>query len=142
MKRTKSLRQYCQEKALRESQEARKPQSATSHRPSAQDQNGGHRSKRAGLKRKPLRKVSAARAKENAEYSRRRRDFLIENFSCQVRTAHCTHHATQVHHRDGREGSLLTDVSLFTATCPNCHNWIHQHPNQARELGFIAPRGA
>jgi len=44
--------------------------------------------------------------------------------------------ATHVHHRKGR-GKYLCDVSTFVATTKVSDNWIHKHPERARELGFL-----
>lgn len=88
-------------------------------------------------KRKAMRKVSKKRAKENREYSKRRVVFLREHPFCQVREEPCTDIATEIHHRDGREGSLLNLEREWFAVCRKCHEHIHQHPGIARANGFL-----
>lgn len=44
-----------------------------------------------------------------------------------------------VHHIRGREGLLLFDMRNWLATCRECHNWIHTHPKEAKELGLLQP---
>lgn len=114
-----------------------KPRTAIKSRPKPQTASQPQMARKAGLKRTPLRKVSSARAIANRVYGDKRRVFMLANPMCQVRTAHCSIHATDVHHRLGREGKNFLDVSTFLATCRECHTWIHQHPNQARELGLL-----
>lgn len=45
--------------------------------------------------------------------------------------------AVDIHHVHGRDGLLLFDVRYWLAVCRPCHNWIHAHPKQARELGLL-----
>lgn len=47
------------------------------------------------------------------------------------------HRATDIHHRRGRIGSLLTDTQFFTPVCRQAHLFIHAHPSEAKALGLI-----
>lgn len=143
IQRKKSLRQYALEKRIREGKPlfARKPpqewprrKSATLSRPGAQGQQEPRPARKAGLK-----PVSSKRAKENREYSKRRRIFLAKHPRCAVFPKIPS---TDVHHSAGREGALLLDESKWLAVSRQGHTFIHENPNTARELGFSAPRGA
>lgn len=88
--------------------------------------------------RKPLRQMSAKRAKENAEYAKLRKAFLSERPVCEAYYPDiCTGRATQVHHMAGRRGKMLLARERFLACCARCHTEIHNHPLNARALGFL-----
>lgn len=38
------------------------------------------------------------------------------------------------HHPNGRIGDNLFN---FVTVCRPCHNWIHQNPKKAKELGYL-----
>lgn len=137
IQRKKSLATYCREKALRNAATGSGSKSAVLSRKGAQDGGQATRKPRAGLKR-----VSSKRAKENRIYTERRKAFLIAHPFCQIRMGDCTDLAMDIHHAAGRAGSFLLNERWWFSTCRNCHDWCHQHSNTARELGFIAPRGA
>jgi hypothetical protein len=40
----------------------------------------------------------------------------------------------------GRSGELLMDSRFFVAVCRNCHEWIENHPVEAKELGYSISR--
>ena len=82
----------------------------------------------------PLRRMSKKREAEYKEYLRLRRFFMAENRICQVCFARGS---KDVHHKAGR-GRNLNNVETWCAVCRPCHNWIHNHPKQARELGLLA----
>lgn len=88
--------------------------------------------------RHSIRPRSRKRANQEREYSKLRRKFLIENPVCQVEGCGCE--ATDVHHRGGRIGKRLTDVSLFMAVCRSHHNYIELHPQEAKAKGFSISR--
>ena len=48
---------------------------------------------------------------------------------------------TEVHHRYGRQGKLLRWKPGWLAVSKQGHRWIHAHPEQSRERGWIAPQG-
>ena len=84
-------------------------------------------------RRKPLRRVSLKRAKQLREYLKVRNEYLSENNFCEV----CGRPAQDLHHRSGRIGEKLTDKANFMALCRLHHTWIHEHPKEARSLGWL-----
>lgn len=88
-------------------------------------------------KQKPIKKASVKRSKENREYSRVRKTFLEQNPMCAV---YPELFATQVHHKKGRIGKLLTDVRFFLAVSDDGHKKIESEPEWAKEQGFSISR--
>ena len=82
-----------------------------------------------------INKVSKKMAKINAEYSVLRKEFLSEKPMCQAKVYNCTLKSTDVHHIKGR-GKYHLDISTWLSVCRNCHNWIENNPEEARELGY------
>ena len=84
-------------------------------------------------------RVSAKRAKKDAEYSKLRQRYLTENPLCVIKVAGCANGATDVHHVfSGSDRDIYYLVqSTFLATCRSCHQWIHNNPEQARILGYL-----
>jgi hypothetical protein len=118
------------------------------------------------LRRTPLRKVSTKRARELREYSKKRKVFLNRLPLCQVwLEKHGVPIAQQteiqaafhkcgilgsvrvngmavplscdVHHRAGRSGTNYLDESTWLAVCRAEHEFIHQHPSEARRRGWL-----
>jgi len=86
---------------------------------------------------KRIKQVSKRRQKENSQYLIIRDKFLRENRICE----RCQHNeATQVHHKFKRFGKWLCEVSLFMATCANCHRWIEDNQSQAEKKGWVIRR--
>lgn len=99
--------------------------------------------KRTPLLRKPgkVKKVSKKLAKMKTVYGHIRKDFLDEHEYCEVQLPNCcTGLATDIHHKAGREGARLNDVTLFLACCRNCHDFIERHPTWAKASGFSVSR--
>lgn len=48
----------------------------------------------------------------------------------------------EVHHTRGRIGTLLNDERYWLAVSLIGHRWIHEHPQAARERGWLAERGS
>lgn len=100
---------------------------------------------RASLKRgKSLKKVSKAKRNALEKYKVLRLDFLSRQRECEccpVLGINRPRRATEVHHRQGRAGSLFLDVSTWIAVCGTCHEQIHTAPAWAREMGLLAPAG-
>ncbi len=99
------------------------------------------RQKEVVVKRKRIKAVSKKRAAQNKIYSVLRVEFLEANQFCRL----CmdmgrARAATQVHHMAGREGERLNDVSLFLATCGECHDWIEANGLLAIEQGYSVSR--
>jgi hypothetical protein len=84
-------------------------------------------------------RVSAKRAKKDAEYSKLRQRYLTENSLCMIKVSGCTNSATDVHHTfagANRDAFYLVQ-STWKAVCRNCHDWVHLNSKKARELGFL-----
>lgn len=84
-------------------------------------------------------RVSAKRAKKDAEYSKLRQRYLTENPLCVIKVAGCANGATDVHHtRAGKDRDVYYLVqSTWLAVCRNCHDWVHSHPEEARTMGWL-----
>lgn len=84
-------------------------------------------------------RVSAKRAKKDAEYSKLRQRYLTENPLCMVNVNGCMHNATDIHHtRSGSDRDTYYLVqSTWLAVCRACHSWIHENPEKARILGHL-----
>lgn len=87
-----------------------------------------------------MRRLSKKRAKQYRDYSKVRKEFLLENPYCQARIPGCLIEATDVHHKKGKIEGLLTDTNYFMAVCRSCHNYIEGHPKEAKEKGFSLSR--
>ena len=48
--------------------------------------------------------------------------------------------ATEVHHKAGRSGHRLTDVSRWAALCHDCHMHVTANPSEAYEQGWSLRR--
>lgn len=90
--------------------------------------------------RKPVRKVSKKRVKENKKYSTLRKQFLEDHPVCEARLEGCTGVADQVHHKAGRVVDKFLDVSTWLPVCANCHHWIELHPEESKELNLSKSR--
>ena len=76
--------------------------------------------------RKPIRKKSKAKAKQDRVYNILAKAFLIANPKCAV----CGRPATEVHHIRPRSvrPDLVCDPDNFLAVCKVSHQFIHDHP--------------
>lgn len=99
--------------------------------------------KREAKVRKPIRKVSPRQSKRLREYAKVRAEFFNnpDNILCRV----CAKEghgrlATEIHHRRGRQGSLLFDVRWFLPTCPKHHRMIHDNVAWALKEGWMLSR--
>jgi hypothetical protein len=92
------------------------------------------------MKRSPIRKVSARRAKENREYLKLRKAFLFgigkHCAICYREYQHCVP-STEIHHINGREGKRLLVVSDWLPVCFTHHRRIHDNPRWARARGYL-----
>lgn len=82
-------------------------------------------------------KVSKKRQIENVKYSVLRIEFLgkPENQICPI----TKQQTVEVHHTYcGKDrAKYYLDVSTWLAVSRDGHNWIHDNPKEARELGFL-----
>lgn len=86
----------------------------------------------------PIKKDSIKRKTQKYEYLRVRKQFLESIIFCQVKS--CKGLATEVHHKKGRIGKLLTDMRHFLGVCRECHNKIELNPIWAKENGYSLNR--
>ena len=70
-------------------------------------------------------------------YNKERKAYLQAYPYCET---NCGMGASQIHHRKGRIGSLLTNINYFMAVCAECHKWIEEHPLEAKEKGYSLNR--
>ncbi|TXH10456.1 MAG: hypothetical protein E6R03_15415 [Hyphomicrobiaceae bacterium] len=80
--------------------------------------------------RKPIRKVSTARAKRMREYSKRRVWFLAMYSKCAV---FGDLRSNEIHHTRGRIGRLLNDERFWVPVSRKGHEWINNNPAEARK---------
>lgn len=85
----------------------------------------------------PIRKQSLKRAEQNKEYLKLRKVFLKDNPKCQCKG--CEFKSQDVHHKfDGSDRQkYFLDVSTWLAVCMYCHNWIHEHSIESKQLGYL-----
>jgi hypothetical protein len=90
---------------------------------------------------KKLPRQSAKRKADDRQYSLLRKEFLLSSPIC---TAHipniCTYHATDIHHKKGRSGTLFLDTRYWMAVCRACHSWVDLNSAAAEDLGFTIKR--
>jgi hypothetical protein len=91
-------------------------------------------------KQKKIAPRSPKRAKEETEYTKERRKFLLERPMCEAHLPGiCTQHSTDVHHtysgKDRSQYFLVT--STWLSVCRMCHDWIHENSRSAREMGLL-----
>lgn len=89
--------------------------------------------------KKPLKRASKARARQQSEYFRIWKDFIADHPACEICIARGIHPApsTEIHHKFGRAHSLLTDIRGFVASCFGCRMWPHENPQAARLAGVL-----
>lgn len=88
-------------------------------------------------KAKPIPPHSQKRSKEERLYLAKRIIFLQEHNMCEAHLPGiCTQHATDIHHKAGRTGSLYLDETYWVALCRACHSYVEAHPKEAREMGL------
>lgn len=58
---------------------------------------------------------------------------------CEAVTPVCTGSAVHQHHRKGR-GKYLDTEALLLDVCKPCHDYIHSHPTESYEAGWMIRR--
>lgn len=79
--------------------------------------------------------LSKKRKAENKEYLTLR-DVFLNGKICPI----TKQKATQVHHKKGRIGKLLTDVRFWLAVSAEGHKKIEENPEWAKENGYSLNR--
>ncbi len=93
-------------------------------------------------KKKPkrIKSYSEKRMIQGFKYKKLRLEFLEKNPMCKAHLPGCALRSCQVHHKAGRIGKLLNDVTKWLAVCDPCHRWIEMHAIEAKALGFSEDR--
>jgi hypothetical protein len=110
----------------------------------------GRMAKRLNWKR--IAPVSKSRRSALAEYRREARLFVATavalGCTCPVvdgvpalRERRADNRLTEVHHVRGRSGGLLLDRRWWLAVSAAGHDWVHTHPAEAAERGWLAGMG-
>lgn len=96
-------------------------------------------------RKKPLKKVSKSYRNRLRVYYPLSQEFLVANPLCHICEARQragediqVNAATEIHHKRGRCGRLLTWVPGFVASCRACRDFPHLNPRKARDLGVLA----
>jgi len=93
--------------------------------------------------RKPIRPVSAKKAKWLPLYAKAKRERLAQMinelgcYKCEKcgRITGCNVEPNlEPHHTQGR---INENILIFKLVCRICHRWIHDHGKEARETGWI-----
>lgn len=85
------------------------------------------------LKRTPIKKRSSKQEKIDAAYSILCKQYKKNHPVCEV----CNDRATQDVHHKAYRGSKTLDESTYLAVCRTCHNYIHSHPQWARDNQYL-----
>lgn len=83
--------------------------------------------------RKKIAPISDSMAMKLKEYRLVRDEFMRLSPKCQI----CGKESTDLHHKNGRIGSNLTDVNTFMALCRKCHREVHDNPKHSRKNGWL-----
>lgn len=86
--------------------------------------------------KKPLSPRSSKQVKLDALYSILREQFLKRKPYCEAHLPGCAVNACDVHHTEGRVGTLFLDDTKFKAVCRQCHTFIHENPQLAKDLNL------
>lgn len=81
---------------------------------------------------------AVAKRRERRIYSRDSNRFVVLAFRCAV---YPQLRALSTHHVFGRANELLHWQPGWLATSQYGHRWIHDHPEEARVKGWLAPAG-
>ena len=93
------------------------------------------------MKRTPIRRRSNREAERIRRYDRARAIVMeAAQGMCEAATRVCVGPAGQVHHRKGRDGELVDNLDYLLAVCYACHDYIHSHPHESYERGWMVRR--
>jgi hypothetical protein len=91
------------------------------------------KSNKAVKQRVKIKPVSDKRLGELALYRERKKEYFKANPKCE----RCGEKATDIHHKNGRNGKRLVDSEYFMSACRKCHTWIHENPVEARRRCYL-----
>lgn len=83
--------------------------------------------------KKSIKTISDKRKAQNKDYGKIRLQFLSDHFLCE----RCQKPADEIHHKAGRNGERLNNVSDFMSVCRSCHKYIHDNPVESRKKGWL-----
>ena len=102
------------------------------------------------MRRSPLRRQSRTRTVESIpDVPRLVREQVLARalYRCEARcSSWCADlekpnaYGLQAHHRLRRQHDGPNTPENLVAVCPDCHAWIHGHPDQAYQLGLLLHR--
>jgi hypothetical protein len=81
-----------------------------------------------------LKPISDKRKKQKAAYMVLRESFLKAHPYCAV-FPHLK--SNQIHHTNHREGERLNDTRFWLAVSDEGHKYIHAHPSESYEKGWL-----
>jgi hypothetical protein len=83
-----------------------------------------------------MRTVSKKRAKQLRAYKKVRDQYMFLHPNC----VRCKREASEIHHKKGRMGELLTNTKYFISVCRECHHFIETNPVAAKMFGYSLDR--
>jgi hypothetical protein len=86
-----------------------------------------------------INKMSDKGKSDIKKYIKLRKPYLVEHAACEIRVLCAGAKSVEIHHSAGR-GPNLNRVETWFATCRACHDFCHEHVEQAKALGFIKSR--
>lgn len=92
------------------------------------------------LKRTPMKRRATSDRAEADEFRRR----VMQVDYCQVGVPGCTLRSERAHHvlPRGMGGGSAHDRNLGLACCDFCHRWVHAHPAESYENGWLMRHGS
>ena len=86
---------------------------------------------------KRIKTVSPKKAKQDREYTKLRKQFLVDHPKCEIEwDDKCAKKANQVHHVK-RRGKNYLNVSTWKASCRHCHEMVEHNGSEAEARGFL-----
>ncbi len=85
-------------------------------------------------------RISEKQKARNARYYPLRDAHLLENPNCEfcLGLDNVYRNATEVHHRDGRDGENMFNVESFVSSCRKHRLWPHENPAEAALHGWMS----
>jgi len=90
-------------------------------------------------KQKRIKPYSNKRVEINKLYNAEADEFRKQNPDCAIKSPVCTQRTQGVHHKKGR-GKYLRVKEKWLPACNACNDYCEEHPEWARENGFIESR--
>jgi hypothetical protein len=88
-----------------------------------------------------MKPISDKRKEKNVEYAKAKRQMRKRSKGlCEARLPGCTIAATDPHHMMRRSAGGEDVASNLLHVCRTCHRYIHEHPAEAIDLGFLKSR--